>query len=146
MSITVKIMNDTHPRRGDDSISARFKLVHIPDGGSFQINKPERRDPNEDIAAESPLAFRTDEGYCTLSVFGKDGSDLGARHIIDGNMYVMDNGKTISSFWGTTYSVDDPKLDECHPEEIKEDVSLDKNKNDNHISPLEHQEILRSKL
>ena len=144
MSITVKIMNDTHPRRGDDSISARFKLVHIPDGGSFQINRPQARDLNEDLSIDSPLVGRPDLGYCTLSVFDKDGSDLGARHIIDGNMYVMDNGKTISSFWGTTYPVVDPKLDECSPEEVEEDKALDKNKS--FITPLEHQEILRSQL
>lgn len=144
MSITVKIMNDTHPRRGDDSISTRFKLVHIPDGGSFQINRPQARDLNEDLSIDSPLVGRPDLGYCTLSVFGSDGSDLGARHIINGNMYVMDNGKTISTFWGCSYPIDDPKLSDLEPMEAKEDKVLDKNKS--FITPLEHQEILRSQL
>lgn len=123
MSITVKIMNDTHPRRGDDNISSRFKLVHIPDGGSFQINRPQARDLNEDLSIDSPLVGRPDLGYCTLSVFGSDGSDLGALHVINGNMYVMDNGKTISTFWGCSYPIDDPKLSDLEPIEVKEDLT-----------------------
>lgn len=82
MSIIIKIC---HGRGADADVGSMFGGHHVPEGGSFSI----------DPSTEEVLS----EDYAYLTIFDKGGVSLGSVPI-KGNLYVMDNGKTVSSFWG----------------------------------------------
>ena len=85
MSIIIKIC---HGEGADAECSTMFSGHHVPDGGSFSIDRS-----TEEVLSED---------YAYLTIFDKQGSVIKSIPI-KGNLYVMDNGKTVSSFWGCKY-------------------------------------------
>jgi len=96
MSITIKINHDKAPYAADGDVSSLFKLIHVPEGGLFKIERYNENDPNI-ISTEEPY-----EEYCFVHIYDNKGHWM-YKEVIDGNMYVMENGKTISSFWGKKF-------------------------------------------
>ena len=82
MSILIKFCTG---RGADEDVANMFAGHHVPDGGSFSIDPSSCTEQHED--------------YAYLTIFDKNGCTLGSVPI-KGNLYVMDNGKTIASFWG----------------------------------------------
>ncbi|QSM00780.1 structural protein [Yersinia phage YerA41] len=101
MSIVIKIMDDQRANASDGDISSRFSMFHVPDGGNFKIHDPVTCNTNTESAGPATLPH---EDYCLLSISDSKGNLVLNNHKIKGNLYVLDNGKTISSFWGTKYT------------------------------------------
>ncbi|BES79889.1 structural protein [Yersinia phage vB_Yru_GN1] len=107
MSIVIKIMDDQRDHAADGDVSSRFSMFHVPDGGHFKINPPVTCNNSKLPHSESPdtpCANLPHEDYCSLTISDAKGSPVLSNYKINGNMYVLDNGKTISSFWGTKYT------------------------------------------
>ena len=96
MSITIKINHDKAPFSSDGDVGSLFKLIHVPEGGLFKIERFKEEDKEISSSEESY------EEYCYVHIYDNKNHWM-YKEVIDGNMYVMENGKTISSFWGKKF-------------------------------------------